>query len=218
MKKNFTFLVIFLFVSLFSCFSSTPPGWKDLDVKLFKILVPQNWKFNDPGNQEDSFVGHITGPKVILSFDYSDQGYANHLLQTEQEFIKEKSWMYIPSYFEGTKANTGNFIVKKITKPTNKQKTEFPGSDYIAQISYNGKVFYEDITIPHEIKGHFIKIDTVGKYIFKTIWPKTPGMGVTGIYIHSRSSSFNFQMSGRNLSVQNQQVALKAFKTITFKE
>jgi len=67
-------------------------------------------------------------------------------------------------------------------------------------------------------KNYNIKIDTTDKYIVKTIWPKATGNGTTGIYINSRTSTFNFQMNGHNLSVQNENLALKAFKTITFKQ
>jgi hypothetical protein len=66
-------------------------------------------------------------------------------------------------------------------------------------------------------KNYNIKIDTTDKYIIKTLWPKVSEKGMTGVYIHSRSSSFNFQMNGKNLSSENEHLALKAFKTIIFK-
>lgn len=124
-----------------------------MDTGPFKISVPLNWKYQEPEGQEDSFVGQITGPKVELSFDCSERGYANSLISVAD-------------------------------------------SDF---------------------KRHVIKIDTTNKYIIKTIRPKIAGKGMTGIYIHSRSSTFNFQMNGKYLSPQNEQLALKAFKTIIFK-
>ncbi|TSJ40610.1 hypothetical protein FO440_12735 [Mucilaginibacter corticis] len=66
--------------------------------------------------------------------------------------------------------------------------------------------------------SHHIKIDSSGKFLIKTIYPKKIGQGMTGIYIKDRSSTFDFQMNGMNLSAEDQQSALKAFKTITFKQ
>jgi hypothetical protein len=118
----------------------------------FKITTPPDWKFEDPGQQEDSFVGHISGPNLTLSFDCSDMGYANHLISAGDE--------------------TANM--------------------------------------------HNITTDTNGHYIVKTIWPKVTGKGMTGVFIQGRSSSFDFQMNGINLSAEDEQSALMAFKTITF--
>jgi len=67
-----------------------------------------------------------------------------------------------------------------------------------------------------DAKTHNFKIDTNGNYITKTIWPKITGKGMTGIFIHSRSSNFDFQMNGYDLSAKDERSALIAFKTITF--
>ncbi len=154
MSKAYLFGLII--ISLISC-APAPQAfklskdWRQLNIGPFKITVPLDWKFVAPGEQEDSFVGQITGPNLILSFDCSDMGYANHL---DEE----------------------------------------------------------------DAKIHNIKIDTNGNYITKTIWPKVLGRGMTGIFIRSRSSNFNFQMNGYNLSAHNEKLALIAFKTITFKK
>ena len=60
------------------------------------------------------------------------------------------------------------------------------------------------------------KIDTTEKYIVKTIWTKKASDGLTGIFVRSRKSSFNFKMSAYNLSAKDQELALKSFKTIVF--
>jgi hypothetical protein len=137
-----------LFISLaFGCSSGS--DWKELDLKTFTIAIPKQWEYlKDQGM--DSFVGEIKGPKVILFFDCSGMGYANHL---------ENS--------------------------------------------------------PEEENSH---TDTSDKFIIKTLWPKITGKGMTGIYIQSRKSTFNFQMNGKNLSKKDQELALQVFKTIKFKD
>jgi hypothetical protein len=63
-----------------------------------------------------------------------------------------------------------------------------------------------------------IHIDSTSNFVTKIIWPKIVGKGTTGVYIHSRKSNLNFQMNGRDLSAQNQESALIAFKTIVLKD
>ena len=67
-----------------------------------------------------------------------------------------------------------------------------------------------------KIKKQNFKIDTTEKYIVKTIWTKKASDGLTGIFVRSRKSSFNFKMSAYNLSAKDQELALKSFKTIVF--
>jgi hypothetical protein len=143
-----------ILISLVNCKQApqafrTPKDWRQLNVGPFKITVPPNWKFEDPGQQEDSFVGRITGPNLVLSFDCSNFGYANHLDEVDP-------------------------------------------------------------------KTHNFYIDTNATYITKTISPKITGKGLTGIFIHSRSLSFDFQMNGNDLSAKDEKLALIAFKTIIF--
>jgi hypothetical protein len=151
---NKRYLVGLILICLANCAPAPqafrpPKDWKQLNVGPFKITVPLGWKFEDPGQQEDSFVGHITGFNLVLSFDFGDKGYANHL--------------------DGENAQTHNF-----------------------------------------------KIDTSGDLITKIIWPKITGKGLTGIFVHSRSSNLDFQMNGSDLSANDEKCALIAFKTIIF--
>ena len=69
-----------------------------------------------------------------------------------------------------------------------------------------------------EYQSQNVKIDSSGEYIIKTIWPKIDGKGKTGIYMQSRKSSLNFQMNGEDLSKEQQEMALAAFKTIKIKQ
>jgi len=187
-------------------------------------------------------------PKESLRFDCSSQGYANSLISDEQEYLKKEEWKQGSYFYKTGVTYTTDFNVKKerdaqmkkmgvtdstlvhveadpsyetktkVHLPTIAQKIKFPKADYIADMTYRDSTIYIPIVIPIAIQNHYIKIDTTEKYVIKTIWPKEVTKGLTGIYIYSRSSSFNFQMSGINLSAKDQQLALKAFKTITFKQ
>jgi hypothetical protein len=105
-----------------------------------------------------------------------------------------------------------------VHRPTANQRIMFPKADFIADLTYKDSTIHVPIEIPSSIKNHNIQIDTTEKYVIKTIYPKKSSKGMTGIYVQSRSSAFNFNMSGYNLSAQDQQSALQAFKTITFKQ
>jgi hypothetical protein len=198
--------------------------------------VPKSWKFDDPGEQEDSFVGQIIGPDIMLSFDCSAHGYANSLIESEKQYLSLVQYELTvrPKTKPDTAAEGNNKLINdiaegkttqsqasdtsvQIDKSDHTQIPQFPNADYVARVKIAGKIDYVPINVPALIKSHHISIDTSGDYITKTIWPKVPGKGMTGIYIHSRTSDFNFQMNAKNLSLENQEQALAAFKTIKFK-
>ena len=243
---NKKWLHIFVLPFIISCICATG-GWKELDLGAFKITVPHEWNYQKMQG-EDSFIGDITGSKLLLSFDCSNMGYANQLLPTEDEYIKKEEWlMDCPLYKPGV-TYTANFNVKSekarqmkekgitdsslvkvegdpcfnakkyVHKLTPDQKNKFQKADYVADLTYRGETVALPIEIPQAIKMHNIQIDSTDKYVIKTIWPKVAGKGLTGIYIHSRKSRFNFQMSGKNLSANDQELALKSFKTIKFSD
>lgn len=220
-------------------------GLQELNLSSFKISVPKEWKYIKQQG-EDSFIGKIKISKLTsLTFDCSGMGYANSLIPTEQQYLNNKEWDKHFFYKVGV-TYTANFnlhnakmelmkekgisdsslvhveadpvyeTVITIHQPTPKQKIKYPKADYIADMIYRDSTIQVPIEIPVAIKSHYIQIDSTDNYVTKTIWPKAPGKGMTGIYIHSRTSSFNFQMAGINLSPQNQALALKAFKTIKF--
>lgn len=237
--------LVTLFIPLIFFSIAFTQEWKELDRGAFKISIPKEWNYKKVQG-EDSFVGYIGGQKVFLNFDYSNMGYANHLLPTEDEYIKKEEWlMDCPLYKPGV-TYTANFNVKSekvrqmkekgitdsslvkvegdpcfnakklIHTPTSKELIKYPNADYIARLIYKGDTAMMPILIPAQIKKHHIMVDSTDKYIIKTIWPKVAGKGLTGIYIQGRKSSFNFQMSGKNLSASDQELALKSFKTIQF--
>lgn len=243
MKKHFI-----IFISLFA-FYSCQSNTHLLDLNQFTIEVPMQWQFK-PEKGIDSFFGNIEGPNISLGFDCSGMGYANRLIQTEQEYLKKERWwderyfmkdnvIYTnnsPVTIRGVRADemkkrgiTDTSLIKvegfpqfeakkEIHRPTAAQHKQFPGADYVADATYRDSTVFIPITIPAEIKAHHIQVDSDAHFVYKTIWPKVTGKGMTGIYIQSRLSDFNFEMAGRNLSSKNQAMALQVFKTIKFKK
>jgi hypothetical protein len=208
MVRNWLFVVV---IPLVMGCTSMIDGWKELDLSLFKVSIPSGWKYvKEQGG--DSFVGIIKTAKSELSFDCSNQGFANRLIKSEKEYLRDEDWTDQVDFEPDSNTKS------KIYKPTSFQIKKYPQADYIAELIYKGEKKIVLIQLPVEIRRQHIKLDTTSKYYIKTIWPKVAGKGMTGVYIHSRSSSFNFQMAGENLSAQDQECALKAFKTITFKK
>ncbi|TFF35981.1 hypothetical protein [Mucilaginibacter psychrotolerans] len=220
--KKFKFLLLIIPLSL-SCQSakerhSTGAKGNELNVGPFTINAPANWKANIPKDQKDSLIGSIEGPKVSLSFDFSTMGYANHLISSQQQYLNRGEW-----YFDqrlSTRVDLADHFQtdkKTFAEPTAAQKLQFPKADLMAYVTHVDSVFQIPIEIPAEIKTHNIVVDSTELYIIKTIWPKAAGKGMTGIYMQSRKTSLNLQMSGEDLPKEQQELALKAFKTIKIK-
>ncbi|MFS2187876.1 hypothetical protein ACCC92_14460 [Mucilaginibacter sp. Mucisp84] len=222
MKKFLIFAL--LSILLFSCEHSSEKQvnistWHLLSLNGFKLWLPPNWHFQQEQGI-DSFVGRIIAPTDTLAFEISSMGYANHLLLSEQEYIKTNDWQRGCDFCdrERTYSNAPNIKVKiSIHKPTAKQKSKFPKADYIADMLTKDSTVYIPIEIPAEIKDHNFNEESKRDFIVKTVWPKNPSKGITGIYYQSKSSTLNFQLSGSNLSKQDQDLALQMFKTIVIK-
>ena len=227
-------------------FLSMVDSWKTLDLGSFKITVPSTWKYKKLRG-EDSFIDEIIGPKVLIRFDFSSSGYANSLISTEQEYLDKKEWQNTGYFYKPGVSYTADFAVKKVKEaemkklgttdstlvhveadpsyqtktnvhlPTKAQKVKFPNADYVADLTFRDSTIYVPIVIPSQIKSHYIKVDSTEKYIIKTIWPRVPSKGITGIYFRERSSGLTFNMLGVNLSKQDQDLALRAFQTIQIK-
>jgi hypothetical protein len=222
MKK--LFFIALLPIILLACkhgakSSSTDNTWHELDLKSFKLSLPPHWHYQqDQGI--DSFVGYIIGPNDSLSFDFSSMGYANHLIQSEQEYLKSNYWQRECYFCKNgvTYSRTPDMDAKiKIHTPAVKQKSRYPGADYVADMTYKDSTVYIPIEVPTEIKAHNIEQKSEGSYIIKTIWPKTTSKGMTGVYYQNKSSNLNFRLSGNNLSKHDQDLALQMFKTIVIK-
>lgn len=221
-------------------------GHRRLNVTHFTISVPRGWSYQIRKGAH-SFVGMIITKRSYLSFDYSTDGYANHLTPTPQEYLKSKEWLRdCPLYKTGVtytapynvKNETARqmkargikdpnqvkveadpcMVAKKNTHlPTPQQHARYPTADYIADLVYQGQTTYVPIQLPDMIKSENIRVDTTDKYVIKTVWPKTAGKGITGIYIKSRKSRLNFNLESSHLSAREEEQALQAFKTIVLK-
>ncbi len=243
---NKKWLLIILILPLIIACSATSDDWQELDLGSFKISIPKQWTYKKVQG-DDSFIGGIVGPNVNIQFDFSNMGYADDLIPTEQEYLHGEEWQQGGYFYKVGVTYTADFNVKNektaqmkkigttdstlvhveadpiyqtktnIHLPTTAQNIKFPKADYIADMTYKDSTIHVPITIPAETKAHHIQIDTTDKYIIKTVWPKVPSQGITGIYFKSRASDLTFNIVGINLSKQNQLLALKAFKTIIIK-
>src|ERR1700744_3855710 len=80
-KQRWFMLILFPFLFLNSCSDK-----KTLDLGSYEITVPKSWEFK-PIKSFDSYAGNIVGPGVNINFDYSNQGFANHLISSEKHFL-----------------------------------------------------------------------------------------------------------------------------------
>jgi hypothetical protein len=217
-------------------------GYHTLHFEDFSIEVPKNWKYIKRQGI-DSFVGEIRGPKVNLSFDCSDMGHAGIPIQSPEEYINRQMLTSYSSRFnrpnviytrkenvekfkirEMKKLNTTDsslvkvepFIVPsiKIYLPTEKHLEKYKDADYIIDLTHNDSTITVGLTLPSDIKNHNFKIDTVGQYIIKTVWPKQTGNGITGVSYRKVNSKFTLGIFGERLGEQEQNKVLQAFKTI----
>lgn len=242
MKNKFICFLSLLF--LCSCHGD---GWKQLNFRVFAISVPDDWHY-EKTLSFDSFAGQIKDKNLSLWFDYSEQGFANSLVPTKQDFLNVL-WLHLHSSpfnanepfdipegiqivkFASFTRKSVLFRQQSLARSGNRQndttitfsdavnnkrfKDSIP--DYNAIIKCNNKTDTVPVYIPRQIKQQNITVDTAGKYITKTIWPKIAGRGMTGIFVYRTDSDFTFMLCGKNLAVQNQTLALRAFKTIKFK-
>ena len=224
MKIKFTLLFI---AALLGCQPTSSNELKIIDTGGFEIEVPANWKYKKR-NGFDSFIGSIRGSGVDLDFDMSGGGFANHLIPSENEFIHDQDYKWIiytgKSGVEAArerimkeKGITDTALVKVEPFQTPKVEIIKDGFNYRAVLTYRDTTVNVVIDIPEEIKNHLIEIDTIDNYRRKIIRPRSGKRGMTGIYLEDLSSGFNFNLSDNNLSAENQEKAIMAFKSIKFK-
>ena len=219
---------------------------RTLELKYFTIEIPKKWKYV-PQQGFDSFVGEIRGPKVKLSFDCSNMGYASNLIQAPEDYMKRQiliSYSLLfnePGVIYTHKNNIENVKMEELKKlnttdtscvkvrpyiepltkiyfPSKKDLEKFKDADYLIDLTYNDSTITVGVTLPGDIRKHNIKIDTIGQFVVKTIWPKKTGHGMTGVYYRKIKSSFDFQINGTDLDKQQQTEVLKAFGSIKMKE
>ena len=233
MKYN---LIISILIFLVGCKDPNPNKKKVIDTGPFEIEVPANWEYKKEKGI-DSFVGKIKIEDGELYFDWSEMGYANHLAPTIEEYVENGEWEWVisPPYMkQGITYTSGNVIeernrimekegitdttkvkVEKIQIP--KKEVFFEEGIYKAILTYKDTIQEVNIEIPEKVKKYHFEIDTIGDYHRKIIKPKNGVEGMTGVYFRDLNSNFNFNLVGKNLSIENQQKAIEAFKTIKIK-
>jgi hypothetical protein len=113
-------VAILAIVFCFGCVSMTS-DWKVLDLGSFKISIPKDWNYKQEQG-EDSFVGEITTTKSSLHFDYSSMGYANNLILTVDEYLKNGEWLIDCPFCKPGITYTANFNIKAEKARQMKQK------------------------------------------------------------------------------------------------
>lgn len=233
-EKRYTLIICV--VSLFLSRCGEPPEYKIIETPGFIIEVPGNWEYVQE-NGMDSFVGRIVGDSMSLSFDKSSMGYANHLIESEEEYLESGFWdignapymkpgvIYTSGDVKGERdrtmkekgiTDTALVLVEKIQKPEREVVKE--DGEYWGILTFKDTSVKLKIQIPEETTQHEITVDTVSSYIRKIIRPKEGYGGMTGIYLEKINSGSNFNLYGYNLSRSNQEKAIRAFKTIKIKE
>jgi hypothetical protein len=227
---------ISIIILLIGCKEPNPNEKKIIVTSGFEIEVPSNWKYKKERGI-DSFVGRIKSKEVDFYFDWSEMGYANHLAPTTEEYINEEEWEWMPSppymkkgitYTSGDVIGERDRIMKEkgITDTTKvqvekiqipKEKITFTDGRYKVILTYKDTIQEVSIEIPEKVKKYDFQIDTIGGYYRKIVKPKNGIDGMTGVYFQDLESSFNFNLVGENLSKENQERALQAFKTIKIK-
>lgn len=208
MKYSSFLLILLMPLLLVFC----TDDYKTLDLKAFKITVPKHWNYEIKTGMEP-FLGELKTNKNFFDFSYSEKGEISSGPRTEKEFLKDFE-RYSTDDINGIPVSSPS---NRIFKPSPQQKAKYPRADYLMEIKRKDSVIIGEIMFPKDVKRHHIRIDTVGEYILRTVWPKTVSLGTTGIYIQSRVSKLRFNLAGFNLPQRDQDDALKAFKTIVFK-
>lgn len=234
MKILLSFTIL---ISVLCCTNKGDEGTKSIDTGKFEIQVPNDWKYkNERGI--DSFVGRIIGNGIDLNFDWSEMGYANHLIPTEKEYVYENDWEWMPMVLpyakEGVIYTSGNvqgekkrIMKEKGISDTSLVKVEpfqipdkeirLEKNQYSAVLTYKDTAINMKIEIPEEIKNHIIQVDTIGQYRRKIIRPRNDEDGLTGVYFEDLRSGFNFNLAGKVEGKVNQNKAIRSFKTIKIK-
>ena len=176
-----------LFIFLLLQFTTTTIT---LDLGYFTIEVPQNWKYVEQQGI-DSFVGRIElDQKDELQFDL---GAHSNSLSEQPDFIISNDSLFIPTDMHEKRNSLAESKYKFYKLRSRKNIDELYKQDFLYEI----------------IDGRNAKIT----------FPKQTGNGVTGVYfdnISLKENGHKLQISGENLSRENQEKFLLAIRSIKF--
>lgn len=219
-------LIFFSLLVLSSCghFEKKHDGqWKTIEVGDYLFDFPSDFELVSE-NGIDSYVGKIKGDSMWFSFDFGY--YSNSFEQTSNEYLANGTWrMELPNRFmkEGVtydQTNSPRVDLISIRPATIHDSTVGKGCDYVAHCKHAKIEFDYPVFIPNEIKQTNCFIDTIDNLYRKIVAAKDPKKGTTGIYLRELNGfnkSINgylaLSMSTNNLTDQQQQLALKIFKS-----
>lgn len=209
-------------------------GLSYFDKAAKNVIVIGTYSFEFPNGfklikekGQDSYVGKIKGDSITFDFDYGY--YSDPLVQTQQEFLKDSFWLiHAGDWFmkEGItydENNSPKVEFLNLRPATTKDRIEFNDADFIAVCKHDSLVFDYPITIPDDIKQHFVNVDTIQNHFRKIVTAKDPTKGLTGIYLkdlNSFNESINsflaLSMVTSKLSKRQQDEVLKIFSTVHF--
>ena len=183
-KMKLKTILSILIISIIGCKEPNPNEKKIIDTGGFEIEVPANWKYKKERGI-DSFVGRIKSKEVDLSFDWSEMGYANHLLADEREFIYERKWDWMPmgipygevgvtyTSADNIEAERNRIMKEKGITDTSlvrveeiqipKEEIIFEAGKYKATLTYKDTSIQVSIEIPEEVRNHVFQIDTISR-------------------------------------------------------
>ena len=218
------FLLILLTLCGLSCFDKTAKNV--IIIGTYSFEFPNDFKLIKEKGQ-DSYVGKIKGDSITLDFDYGY--YSDPLVQTQQEFLKDSFWLihagdqFMKEGITYDENNSPKVEFLNLRPATTKDRTKFNDADFIAVCKHDSLVFDYPVTIPDDIKQHFVKVDTIQNRFRKIAIAKNPEKGLTGIYLkdlnsfnESINSSLALSMATSTLSKKQQATGLKIFSPVRF--
>lgn len=227
MKRLITILVAVL---LFGCDQhekNSDDQWKTIKVGDYLFDFPGDFTLV-ADNGIDSYVGKIKGESMSFGFDFGY--YSNDFEQTLQEYLDNGDWRLALSYqfikadITYDQTNMPKVDVLNIRQATIQDSTMGKGFDYVATCKQDTTKFDFPVYIPDEIKQLNFHVDTIDNQYRKIVWAKDPQNGTTGIYIRDLNSfdktinsHLALSMATSKLTIEQQEIALKIFKTVRLK-
>ena len=165
---------------------------KKMDFGSFSIETAENWNYIKVRGI-DSFVGKIALDKNdTIYFDY---GMYSSSLKEDLGLIITKDSVFTEVKNDKLNDTLNPYIMKFYAK------RDTLNLEYLYKTKYSFEII-------NNLKA-------------KIVTPKKVGTGLTGVYFEntsSKSKGMKFEISGNNLSAENQKLFLKAINTIKFKD
>lgn len=220
------FSVPFLLVLLIGC--GDQANWETIEIGKYEFDFPPGFELVEERGI-DSYVGRVVSDSMSFGFDYGY--YSSDFAQTPDEYLEEGDWRYTLWYrfaksgitYDAT--NTPGVEIIDIRPATNQDSAIGKGCDYVARCKYDTTEYDYPVYIPNGIKQLNFEIDTFGIQYRKIVIAQDPEHGITGIYLRdlngynqSMNSYLALSMATGNLTKQQQEIALKIFRSGRLKE